>query len=103
MHCFFQAPDGTRLSGMILELNAPTLPGNVHHFVNVMGKTSTQFDLPPGDYRYEFSIISDAKFTLSLFVNGAQVTNDPNTFDPNDATLGNAARVGRVSRFTIKP
>jgi hypothetical protein len=102
MQCWFNVSDPTtRLGGMILRQGVPTSRANALHFVNVMGSTSDRFDVPPGTYRYEFEIETDAKFDLTLFVDGARQDTEPSEFDPQDEGMGDAARVGRVALFTV--
>lgn len=102
MSCWFTASDpGTLLVGAIFRSGDATAATNILKNVDVRGNTSTPFDLPPGTYRYEFNIMSDAAFTLFLFDAGVGIACTPSVFDPNDSSLGQAASIDRVTTFKI--
>jgi len=99
MSCWFISDDpNTQLGGAIFKQSDPTNAANVLKPIKVVGSTSTPFDLPPGDYRFEFNIMNGGKFTLSFFEQGIQKHCLPSVFDPS---LGPAAAIDCVSCFSI--
>jgi hypothetical protein len=87
----FMAADATSLRTMLFPLR-------------LVDGQSDPFDLPsPGSYRYEFEIKAGPTFSLSLETvpDLAAVPCFAGPFDPNDPTLGGAAKVGRKSSFTV--
>src|SRR5271166_324775 len=104
MTCEFSASDPTvQLAGAIFRTGDVTSSGNVIKFVSVVGRVSTLFDLPTGDYRYEFNIMSGRAFTLTLQADNAHVTTGPGDFDPDpdDPLKKASAKIDRKMLFTL--